>query len=139
MERPDKVLIIDDDQNTNLLYTMIIRHVMGKTIEIKTFTQADDGINYLNDEPQNLDCNVVMFLDINMPVISGWEALSMLAKSDERVRKKLTIFMVSSSIDPNDKKRSIEHPYVTDFMEKPLTVEKIKNLFGERLDTLLSV
>ena len=64
-----------------------------------------------------------------MPITDGWEALRIIEKLDENIKKQLSVFMLSSSIDPNDKKRAMEHPLVLDFIEKPLTVAKIESIF----------
>lgn len=128
MKRTEEFIIIDDDETVILLCGMIIKHALGSDTEIKTFTLADDGINYLKECNKKTDFKTLLFLDINMPETTGWDALSMLEKMDDSIKKQLTVIMLSSSIDPNDKKRAMQYPFVLDFFEKPLTVKKIEAL-----------
>lgn len=128
MKKTEEFIIIDDDETVHLLCGMIIKHALGSDTEIKTFTLADDGINYLKECNKKSDFKTLLFLDINMSVTTGWDALSMLEKLDDSTKKQLTVFMLSSSIDPNDKKRAMQYPLVLDFVEKPLTVKKIEAL-----------
>lgn len=128
MKKPGEFIIIDDDEIVNLLCGIVIRLAFSKDTEVKTFTLACDGVNYLKGDNKKTDLKTVIFLDINMPVIDGWEALNMLDKLDENQKKQLFVFMLSSSIDPNDKKRAKEHSMVLDFVEKPLTVAKIESI-----------
>lgn len=134
MKKLNEFIIIDDDEMVNLFCGIAIRLVFSKDTEVNTFTLADDGVNYLKDGNKKTDFKTVIFLDINMPVTDGWEALIMLEKLDENIKKQLLIFMLSSSIDPNDKKRAMEHPLVFDFIEKPLTVAKIESIFKSNLN-----
>jgi len=134
MKKLDEFIIIDDDEMVNLLCGIAIRLAFNKDTEVKTFTLADDGVNYLKDGNKKTGCKTVLFLDTNMPITNGWETLSMLEKLDENIKKQLAVFMLSSSIDPNDKKRAMEHPLVLDFIEKPLTVAKIESIFKSDLN-----
>ena len=129
MKKPDEFIIIDDDEMVNLLCGIAIRLAFNKDTEVKTFTQPDDGVNYLKDGNKKTDFKTVVFLDTNMPITDGWEALRIIEKLDESIKKQLSVFMLSSSIDPNDKKRAMEHPLVLDFIEKPLTIAKIESIF----------
>ena len=128
MKKPAQVIIIDDDETTNMLCTIIIRHALGPDTEIKTFTLADDCINYLKQDTKKTGYKIVMFLDINMPVTTGWDALHMFDELDSNIKQQLSIFMLSSSINLNDKKRALEHSLVVDFIEKPLTIEKVNRI-----------
>lgn len=134
MKKPDEFIIIDDDEMVNLLCGIAIRLAFSKDTEVKTFTQPDDGVNYLKDGNKKTDFKTVVFLDTNMPITDGWEALRIIEKLDESIKKQLSVFMLSSSIDPNDKKRAMEHPLVLDFIEKPLTVAKIESIFKSDLN-----
>ena len=129
MKKPDEFIIIDDDEMVNLLCGLVIRQALDRDTKVKTFTLADDGIKYLKEDNKKTDFKTVIFLDINMPVTDGWKALSMLEKLEDSTNKQLAIFMLSSSLDPKDKKRAMEHPLVLDFVEKPLTVAKIESIF----------
>lgn len=127
MKNSDQIIIIDDDEQSNVICKYIVRHALGKEADVATFTRASTGIEHIKADHLTTDTasKKVIFLDINMPQISGWEALDILNELDEPVKKQLNVYMFSSSIDPKDKKRALEHPLVQDFIEKPLSVEKV--------------
>ena len=129
MKTQNKFLIIDDDDTATLLYSLILMHALGDKINVKCFNLPNDGVNYINDELKDAEnLKIVLFLDINMPILTGWDVLDLIDKMHESIKKQLIIFMLSSSINPNDKMRATAHPLVADFIEKPLTVEIIQDL-----------
>ena len=74
----------------------------------------------------------VIFLDINMPVMNGWQFLDEYHKILEQFKKPIYIYMVSSSVDDCDIQRSKEYSGVTDYIVKP--INKIK--YQELIDRL---
>jgi CheY-like chemotaxis protein len=62
-----------------------------------------------------------VFLDLNMPGISGWDFLDFFSHFDNNVKSCVHIYIVSSSIDPADKTKALTHPNVISFISKPLT------------------
>ncbi len=70
----------------------------------------------------------LVFLDINMPEMSGWDVLDELKDHNEILIKFMTIYMISSSIDLTDKNKSIDNPLVKAFVSKPLSGKVIKEL-----------
>ncbi len=75
------------------------------------------------------DLPEVVFLDLNMPVMDGWGFLDELTKLD--LPKKIAVYVVSSSIDIRDEQKSKEYDMVVDFISKPLTTEKLRQLLDE--------
>lgn len=133
MKKPDNFIIIDDDENNNMLCEMIIKCALGRETKVKTFAIASNGIDYIKDKSINsvISSPTILFLDINMPQLSGWDALEIINDLDENIKKQLLVFMVSSSIDPRDKRKAMDHPLVFRFIEKPLTIDNVKELFQE--------
>lgn len=66
----------------------------------------------------------VILLDLNMPVLDGWQFLDEFELVD--FTKKIVIFIVSSSIDPSDLEMAKNYPTVKSYIVKPLTSEKLK-------------
>lgn len=112
-----KIYLVDDD----LIFLQIAKRILKSIFpeaDVVALTNAHEGLKYLeNDEPS------LLFLDINMPVMDGWEFLSELAA--KRSETSFPIIITSSSIDPDDRKKAQDHPFVNGFIEKPLTEEKI--------------
>jgi CheY-like chemotaxis protein len=103
----------------------IIRDVLPEA-EILGFTNAETGLFYILsvcDGPAAK--NVIVYLDINMPNLSGWEILDKFNAFPPSVKKNVRIFMLSSSIDPKDRRRASENQLVNGYIEKPLTIAHV--------------
>jgi CheY-like chemotaxis protein len=122
-----EVLIIDDDEICLLMLSHGIR-----TAQIhespRTFNKAGQGLEFLGSltDPQ---LPVVIFLDINMPELNGWEFLDILQQlyADHRI----DVVMITSSVCDSDKKKARSYPSVIDFIIKPFrmdSLEKVKDI-----------
>ena len=68
-------------------------------------------------------------LDLNMPVMGGWEFLDLFSKNDYPVIfKNCKVIVLSSTIDPDDIKKARTYPMVHDFLSKPITKEMLEGL-----------
>ena len=111
-----KILLVDDDPIFLTLAELAIKKERTDVEIFKAFN-GEEAINFLSD--QEVD---VIYLDLNMPIMNGWEFLDACIEKDQTNNK---IFVLTSSIDPSDKKRAEENPLVTSMLEKPLNKEKI--------------
>ena len=127
MELP-QFIIIDDDPVSNVVCKMTIEKGL-KTVTIKTFTNPQEGLLFIksNYKPDELKATI-LFLDINMPVMTGWEFLEHFEDLNDTIKKNIHIYILSSSVDPKDKERSNLNQYVKGHVIKPLTIEIIKNI-----------
>jgi two-component SAPR family response regulator len=115
-----KYIAVDDDEFNNLLCSMIIEDTLGE-VDIRTFTKPEEGLLFI----ENIKSPSVLFLDINMPTLSGWEFLEEYEKFSEEVKMNLSIYILSSSLDRRDKERANRNKYVKGFISKPLESEII--------------
>ncbi|HEY6976817.1 MAG TPA: response regulator [Chitinophagaceae bacterium] len=130
MKAFSRFLIIDDDPSNNFLCEIMVKKAMAG-MDIQSFLQPEIAVDYIKKEYANGNVvPTVLFLDINMPVMTGWDVLKMLETFDETIIRQLTIYLVSSSVDQMDKKRASENPLVMDYIEKPVTVEKLKQILS---------
>ncbi|MCB4797915.1 response regulator [Neotamlana laminarinivorans] len=115
-----KILLVDDD----LIYLKITTHILNKSsenkFEVYSADSADTALQMLNKNYFDF-----IFLDINMPIISGWEFLKLF--SEQQYNKLPTIFITSSTIDPKEKEKARNHELVHSFIEKPITNNIILN------------
>ncbi len=127
MEKLNNIMIIDDDEIFHLIFSDII--VMADvTRKISSFLSAEESLNYLNTT-DNLP--ELIFLDINMPGLDGWDFLNEFAKLSDNIKNKVKIVMLSSSIFEEDRIKAQKNKYVADFVVKPIDVEKVQTLVKE--------
>ncbi len=117
------IWFIDDDLINNMLSERLMNRVMPK-VKSKSFTNAEEALNVLLSNQEETPDSI--FLDINMPVMNGWEFLDALA-----VHKiNIPVFMLTSSIDPRDQEKAVSYAQVNDFISKPLREERLKLIVG---------
>lgn len=124
----NKALLIDDNFIDNMINEKILRTCdFAKEIIIKQ--SCESAINYLDElDKTNQKLPEIIFLDIRMPVKTGFDFLVEFQELQSPNKSDIKIVMLSSSLDPNDHKKIIEFNNVTDFLGKPLTVDLLKNI-----------
>ena len=122
------LLIIDDDEINNFIAAKLIKKVESNS-NVNTCLNGLDGINYLKDllEKQNQMPDVI-FLDINMPIMNGWDFLEEFENIKLNINKEISIYMLSSSVYNDDIKKAETYGTVKMFISKPLTLEKLEHL-----------
>lgn len=125
MESYSSILLIDDDPINNLINKRLIAKLeIGNKIE--EYLEAEKAIERIRQLES--DKSILIFLDINMPVMNGWDFLYQYLNQFEG--RKDTIVVLSSSIDIQDKNKAMGFSCVEGFIEKPLSPEKIKNVLA---------
>lgn len=130
-QKVELACIIDDDK----IYVNLVR----KIIEIKKlsenlliFKNGKEALDYFQLIMGNMTEDKlpdIIFLDLNMPVMDGWEFLSEFIKIKNNFEKKITLYVVSSSIDPRDLERAKSFNMVTDYLIKPIELKKFEKIF----------
>lgn len=121
-----KILLVDDDDLANELVTYILQFA-GVT-DYTICTSGDDALKYLESYKQNNDFPDVIFVDINMPGMNGFEFVSLYEKHYMTHSRKTKVIMLTNSILANEKKMATDYASITDFWNKPLTTDKLTNL-----------
>lgn len=103
-----------------------INHLCTTIAECKNGQEAINYISKSLTEKETLPD--VIFLDINMPVMNGWEFLEAYEKLGSKIKKKSKLYVVSSSIDSNDKAKAKKYKTVTDYIIKPVSIDQLKQL-----------
>ena len=124
--------IIDDDKLTVKLISILVSK--NKFCEeIQSFDNAQHAIDKLK---QNASNNGVLpdaiLLDLNMPVMDGWQFLDEFVLLP--IKKEISVFIMTSSIDPVDIEMAKKYKIVKDYVEKPITSKKLdllSNLIGK--------
>jgi CheY-like chemotaxis protein len=128
-------IIIDDDPINNFISKEMIGMALNCNETVLDFTSPEEGFEYISKAYQSYRGNpVVLFLDINMPTMSGWEFLEKFRNLDKKIKDIFSVFIVSSSVDPRDKEQALANPFVKDFITKPVTEEFLVAAFREKIN-----
>ena len=124
------IFLIDDDALVNFLNQEIIKdsHPDKKVRSFESATEALEVIKeMLNTSYSKLP--QIILLDINMPVMDGWEFLDIFDQLPENKTKDCKIIMHTSSIDPRDIEKAKTYKAVVDYMTKPLNLQSLSKIF----------
>ena len=125
----NQIVLIDDDSIQNMIAQKVLERFVDVTaVKIIAFEYPVEGVDYLFNQDPIQSLTTLLFLDINMPVLSGWDVLDRLLSLDEKVKENMTLYILSSSIDPMDETRAATYLLVKGFLSKPL-LPHLKSLF----------
>lgn len=124
----DCIILVDDDRITNFVHKKIIKR-SEIDVFIKVNNSVPQAIGYLkkmNDFSEK-ECPRpgIIFLDINMPGMDGWDFIEEYKKLSEIEKPNIIIVMLTTSVNPNDKLMANSIPEINTFLNKPLTLEKL--------------
>ncbi len=121
-----RILIVDDNE----IDSFILERVLDDTLfdcQIQIEEWAEDGLAYL--QKVNLpDLPEVIFLDINMPAMSGFDFMRKFAELPDAIRNYCKVVMVTTSNHPDDRERAMRDPLIFGYLLKPVSVEKLNEI-----------
>jgi CheY-like chemotaxis protein len=119
------IALVDDDEVINLVHSEVIKRIVHD-VQLEIFQSGTQLLEYLrNHEDQSLD---VIFLDIRMPEMDGFEVLEKMEEMNPKASKNARVFVLSSSLDERDLNRAKANPLVTGFIGKPLSFDIFRRL-----------
>jgi CheY-like chemotaxis protein len=130
------ILVIDDDEPTNF-FTRIILEEAGCSKHIRIAQSGPEALEYLTkSEAPGADPDVypspdLIFLDINMPAMDGWEFLDEYQKLSIAPQHKIIMVMLTTSLFPEDMAKAKVRPEISGFENKPLTFEKLDKILAK--------
>ena len=125
------IFLIDDDGLVNFLNQEIIKDLYpGKNV--RSFESATKALDCLKEILNSSDSILpqLILLDINMPVMDGWEFLDEFEKLPIDIWHDCKVIMHTSSIDPRDIEKAKKYSSVTDYTTKPLTIQTLTKIFN---------
>lgn len=125
-EKELKIILVDDDKIMLFLNEMFLRKI-GVLHETVLFHNGKEALNYLDSyEPENTV--FLILLDINMPVMNGWDFLHVI--QDRPYLHRLWIVMVSSATEHLEKEKALNFDQVIGYQQKPLTLQGCLEITG---------
>jgi CheY-like chemotaxis protein len=123
------IWVVDDD----IIYQTIIKKLIQKSECFSAFSNFINGkevLTALYNTFELSDENLpdIILLDINMPVMDGWEFMDEFKTIKSKISKKINIYIVSSSIAIEDKKKAKTYIDIIDYIPKPITVNMLTAL-----------
>jgi CheY-like chemotaxis protein len=127
MTKFSNVLLVEDDPIT----IMVCDRIIKMTSFSEKVTSCENGkiaLDHLLSIKESGPIPEIIFLDINMPVMNGWDFLEELEKVQNQFSKLPRIHLLSSTVDPEDYKKAKNFALVEDFISKPLSREALENI-----------
>lgn len=132
MKKINCILLVDDNPADNEFHKIIIKEA-DVCNYVKVATNGRKALDYIikSGEPgqsEEFPKPDLIYLDINMPGMNGFEFLDEYHKLDEKLKSKILIIMLTTSLNPDDQKRTTDIKEVSNFQNKPLTVEMLQEV-----------
>ncbi|HYD22699.1 MAG TPA: response regulator [Flavipsychrobacter sp.] len=122
-------IIIDDSKLDCFIAEKIIRNT-GRGGDIRSFTAATDALAHVTGNTSDSGPRTVIIVDIQMPIMNGFDFVEAFEKLPEATRARYIIYMLSSSINENDINRVQNYPSIKQFLNKPLTSNMLNAILG---------
>lgn len=119
-----EILVVDDDKIVRLLHNNQLRQVKLKKAP-QLFCNGEEALNYLQKKDRS-NKNILVLLDLNMPVLDGWGFLECLKQ--EPMDANIYVIIITSSINKEDQLRSEKFPHVIGFCKKPMDLDCLTHI-----------
>ena len=127
MSAIQKYILVDDDPFNNIISRIEIESILSE-VDIKVFEIPEEALAFIQNEYIKSMMPTILFLDINMPTLTGWEFMEEYEKFSEGVKKQISIYILSSSVDPRDTDKAKTNKHIKGYISKPLQGEVVLSL-----------
>jgi len=128
-----KLAIIIDDDPISILVCETLLKKTNFAETVKSFKSGGEGLTFLKSRFEAVgSLPDIIFLDVYMPVMSGWEFLEAYEQLENLPEKRPHVMMLSAAFDPADRQKAEDSVLVTDFISKPITTEILVGMMAEK-------
>lgn len=120
-------ILIDDDDVNNMISRLTIK-TTWPDVEVVTFSNPVMALNFFQNDlnvKNSESTEIIVLLNLNMPLMSGWEFLEKFGGLKDELKSAITIYILTSSLDHRDLEKSQLNKYIREFISKPLTAEMV--------------
>lgn len=130
-----KVLLVDDDLDDNFFHRRVLER-SDKIYRVDEVHNGEEALTYLKTRNDGRYPKPdIIFLDINMPRVNGWEFLEEYITLPDEMKGKTIVTMLTTSITEAEKEKAKKYELINDFFYKPLTKEHVDKLINEHFNT----
>ena len=121
------VMLVDDNPDDNYFHQRVIGKY-DRSLKVISMESASEAMAFLKSNPQREIHPDLIFLDVNIPGMNGWEFLDAFNNLDAEIREKSVVVLLTTSEDQQISSREKPRKFLTDFKSKPLTVNILQDL-----------
>lgn len=125
LSKINNIMLIDDDEiHSNLCYELIIKS--GITNSVTIFNDAEEALQHIRKNADQVDVLPdLIFLDINMPFMDGWEFLDAYEGIKPELKKQIVLILLTSSVYKNDIEKAKQYKSVVEYIKTPISINKL--------------
>lgn len=137
MSKLSSILLVDDDKITNFLNQLLLND-LGVAQQVLSAENGQEALRIIQEQCEGSSCPALILLDVNMPVMNGFEFLEAYKELAFSRKQSIIIIMLTTSLHPRDVKRLTGMP-IQGFLNKPLTKAMMQELIQKHFSTESSI